>query len=61
MPSETLLEVLMRRDGMTRREAQAAIQEARACMWEDGNDPESILEDFFGLEPDYIFDLLEDA
>lgn len=53
-----LLEVLMRRDGMSRSEAEDAIAEARKAVLEDGEDPEDILADEFGLEPDYVFDLL---
>ena len=34
------------------------IAEARACV-EEGEDPEEVLEEYFGLEPDYVFDLLE--
>ncbi len=50
--------VLMRRDGMTADEADELIQEARQAVLEDGEDPEDILQDEFGLEPDYTFDLL---
>ena len=49
--------VLMRRDEMTADEADELIQEARQAV-EDGEDPEEILYEEFGLEPDYIFDLL---
>lgn len=48
----------MRRDGMSRSEAEDAIAEARKAVLEDGEDPEDILADEFGLEPDYVFDLL---
>jgi len=58
MPNETLLEVLMRRDGMARADALELIAEAKARV-EDGEDPEEVLYDEFGLEPDYIFDLLD--
>lgn len=54
---ETLKQVLMRRDGMTSREANEAIAEARERVLE-GEDPEEVLAEEFGLEPDYIFDLL---
>jgi len=50
--------VLMRRDGMTAEEADEMIQEAMERVLEDGEDPEDILHDEFGLEPDYVFDLL---
>lgn len=52
-----LIRVLMRRDGLTRAEAAELIADARARVI-DGEDPEEILHDEFGLEPDYVFDLL---
>jgi hypothetical protein len=55
---ESLKEVLMRRDGMTSDEANEAIACARECVLEDGEDPDDVLLDHFGLEPDYVFDLL---
>lgn len=56
---ETLLEVLMRRDGLSRKDAQDCIDIAKLQVL-DGEDPAEILEDDFGLEPDYIHDLLPD-
>ena len=56
-PLETLKEILIRRDGMTEAEANELIQEARASV-EDGADPEEVLLFEFGLEPNYIFDLI---
>lgn len=57
MSDYSILAVLMRRDGMTRSEAQDMIDEARELVAE-GENPEEILRVDFGLEPDYIFDLL---
>ena len=57
MSDYSILEVLMRRDGMSRSEAQELIDEARELVAE-GENPEEILRVDFGLEPDYIFDLL---
>lgn len=54
---KSLLEVLMERDGLTKEEAQEAIAGARAEIRNGGCDPEEVLYEF-GLEPDYIFDLL---
>lgn len=54
---ESLLEVLMRRDGLSRSEAQSSIQEARNRVYA-GEDPEEVLSEEFGLEPDYLWDLL---
>jgi hypothetical protein len=57
MSDYSILAVLMRRDGLTRSEAQELIDEARELVAE-GESPERILRVEFGLEPDYIFDLL---
>ena len=54
-----LKKVLMQRDGMSSREADNAIDDAKQRVF-DGEDPEEVLADEFGLEPDYIFDLLKD-
>ena len=50
-----LVDVLMAREDMTREEVIQWIKEAT----EDMSDPEELLYEEFGLEPDYIFDLLE--
>jgi hypothetical protein len=47
----------MKRDGMERDEAQAWIDEVREEVAAGAN-PEEMLHYEFGLEPDYIFDLL---
>lgn len=52
-----LKSVLMRRDELTSNEADAIINEMKQRVW-DGEDPEEILYEE-GLEPDYVFDLLE--
>lgn len=57
MSDYSILAVLMRRDGLTKSEAQELIDEARELVAE-GESPERILRVEFGLEPDYIFDLL---
>jgi hypothetical protein len=54
---ENLKDVLMRRDGMTSAEADEAIDGARQRVM-DGEDPETILLEDFGLEPDYFFDII---
>ena len=54
---ETIKQILMRRDGMSADEAQDMIDEARERI-NEGEDPEEILHYDFGLEPDYIFDLI---
>jgi hypothetical protein len=55
---ESLKEVIMRRDRLSSAEADELIDEAKQAVRE-GADPEEILHDEFGLEPDYVFDLLE--
>ena len=53
--------VLMQRDGMTLQEARRLVREARAEALErlaDGEMPYDICEEYFGLEPDYIEELL---
>jgi hypothetical protein len=54
---ESILEVLMRRDGLTKNEAQERIDEAKQMVL-NGDDPEEVVHYEFGLEPDYIFDIL---
>ena len=54
---ETLKEVIMRRDELSSDDADELIEEARARV-AAGEDPEEILYEEFGLEPDYIFELL---
>lgn len=54
---ETILEVLMKRDGLTYEQAVAEINVARRLV-ADGEDPEEVLQEEFGLEPDYFWDLL---
>lgn len=54
---ESLLETIMRRDGLSKSEALELIREAREAV-RNGADPEEILYSDFGLEPDFIFDLL---
>jgi hypothetical protein len=52
-----IVEILMNRDGMSESEATLMLEEARQ-RFNDGEDPEEILEYDFGLEPDYVFDLM---
>lgn len=58
---ETLKQVLMRRDGLTETEAETQIKEASQELTAR-IDAEELLDDFceeyFGLEPDYLPDLL---
>jgi hypothetical protein len=53
----SILAVLMERDNMDRDEAVEWIEEVREEV-ANGADPEEMLRLEFGLEPDYVFDLL---
>ena len=55
---DNLISVLMYRDGLNRTEAVEQIEEAASLVLL-GEDPEEVLYEEFGLEPDYVFDLLE--
>ena len=54
---KTLKETIMKRDNLSEKEAEEMIKEAKERI-EDGEDPEEILHEEFGLEPDYLFDLI---
>lgn len=52
-----IIQILMDRDGMTRKEAVNLINETATLIFEavhEGSDPEDVLMDMLGLEPDYI-------
>lgn len=53
-----LMQILIDRDGLSRTEAAEAIAYARHLIYNEGQDPEEVLQDEFGLEPDYVFDLI---
>ena len=54
-----VVEILMRRDGMTREEAEERVQEVREMIVDaSAFEVEDILIDELGLEMDYIFDLI---
>jgi len=58
---DSIKKVLMERDGMSESEADELIKEAKADMFDrltDGEMPDDICEEWFGLEPDYIMDLM---
>lgn len=52
-----IVRILMARDGLDRSEAEGVLEDAASSVMDD-EDPEEILHEL-GLEPDYIFDLLE--
>ena len=49
----------MRRDELTRQEAEESIAEVRELMIENPDDAAEILMDELGLEMDYLFDILD--
>lgn len=53
----SLKQVLIDRDGETPESADEIIQDAKERIYR-GSNPEDILHDDLGLEPDYIFDLI---
>lgn len=60
---KTIKEVLMERDGYSADEADEAIFDAKEALAEalemgDIERAENICEEEFGLEPDYIFELM---
>lgn len=54
---QSLQSVLISRDGMTAEEAQNTIADIRK-RFRNGENPEELLQDELGLEPDYIFDIM---
>lgn len=60
---ETIKDILMRRDKMLEAEAEVLIEEAREALSDyllEGriSDAEEICYEYFGLEPDYIDELI---
>ena len=57
----SIKQVLIQRDGLTAAEADEAIAECRAELHErlsNGEMPDDICEEYFGLEPDYLMELI---
>lgn len=58
---ESILNILIERDEMTRKEAEEQIEMARNDLHErleNGEMPHDICNEWFNLEPDYIWDLM---
>jgi len=60
---EDIIELLMHRDGITRAEAKRQYETTRAEFQKalagiSCRDPEEVLAEELGLEPDYIFDFI---
>lgn len=52
-----IIPILMRRDGLTFDEAKELVEELKERV-AAGEDPEELLHDELGLEPDYVMELL---
>ena len=57
---ETLRKVIKDRDGIDDAEFDDLVEEAADAL-EAGEDPDDILNDVFSIEPDFVFDLLEEV
>lgn len=60
---ESILQILVRRDNMSESDAKDLIEEARDQMFtylanDDMASAEDICSEYFGLEPDYIDELM---
>ena len=58
MSLPSIVSVIMRRDNLSLHEAIDQVNEAREAV-ATGMDPEEACGYFFGLEPDYCFDLMK--
>ncbi len=61
--AETVVQILMRRDGNTEQEARDRVSETKELIEEaiergDYTEPDDIIRDELGLEPDYCFEIL---
>jgi len=60
----SIVKTLMRRDGFSREEAEnqvlAAYEDLQSRL-DEGEDTFYICEEWFGLEPDYNFDLIDEG
>ena len=60
--SYSIIETLMRRDGFSKEEAETQVLAAYEDLknrLDEGDDAFYICEEWFGLEPDYNFDLID--
>jgi len=55
-----IIKILMQRDGISEEEAKALINETRdeIMMLDNPLEADNILMEYLGLEPDYLFDIL---
>ncbi len=57
---ETLRNAIMRRDGLNQSEFDILVKDAKQDWDAGGIDLEDVLYDWFGVELDYVFDLLNE-
>lgn len=50
-----VVEILMKRDGITEEQAEQLVEECAEALW-NGN--HEAIQEYLGLEDDYIFDIL---
>jgi hypothetical protein len=58
----TIVDILVKRDGISRKEAEAVVEDIRERILNgeiDAFDIDDVMMDELGLEPDYILDLIE--
>ena len=55
---ENIVDILMKRDGLTKQEAIELMEEAKQEMMNNMDEAEDIFMEYLGLEMDYIFDFL---
>lgn len=58
---DSIASVLIRRDGLTQEEADREVEYAHKTLYgmlEEGEDPSDLCEELFGLEPDYLEELI---
>lgn len=55
-----VVEILMERDDMSQEHAERLVKETRdeIMMLDNPLDADEVIEDYLGLEPDYLFDVL---
>lgn len=56
-----IAQVLIERDGLTAEQARAEVASARKALWDalsNGDDIYDFCQDEFGLEPDYLEELI---
>ena len=60
MEQENIVDLLMRRDGLSRDEVLSNLEDSYSALnaSSDGHCIEEMLREDFGLEPDYFFDIL---